>query len=149
MISPLNGIFSIGEGKTVQFSKGNLQFHPMSDTWRFAPQQNFTCGSGNFEAINQTNSAFYMDLFSWGTSGYIWRPDAAFMSSASTYNEHCDIANTPLDWGVNNSKQDDNAIKWRTLTRNEWIYLLCHRDRADELLAYAQVSEGKSSKNQD
>lgn len=140
---PLNGIFSIGEGKTVQFSKGNLQFHPMSDTWRFAPQQNFTCGSGNFEAINQTNSAFYMDLFSWGTSGYIWRPDAAFMSSASTYNEHCDIANTPLDWGVNNSKQDDNAIKWRTLTRNEWIYLLYHRDRADELLAYAQVSEGK------
>lgn len=140
---PLNGVFSIGEGKTVYFSKGNLQFHPISGTWRFAPQQNFTCGSGNFEAINQTNSAYYMDLFSWGTSGYIWSPDAAFMSSSSTYNDHSDIANTPLDWGVNNSRQDEDATKWRTLTRNEWIYLFCHRERADELLALAQVSQGK------
>lgn len=137
---PLDGIFSVGEGKTVRFSKGNLQYFVNSRTWRFAPRQNHSSLYGNIDAING-NSNYVQDLFSWGTSGVIWLPESDYMNSASGYSDHSDIANTLFDWGVYNSKQEEGSYSWRTLTRNEWIYLMCKRQNASSLIAFARVSE--------
>ena len=35
----LCNIFSVGENKTVHFSKGNLQYQASTNTWRFAEEQ--------------------------------------------------------------------------------------------------------------
>ena len=35
----LPGLFSVGEGKQVYFSKGNLQYRATTRTWRFAEHQ--------------------------------------------------------------------------------------------------------------
>ena len=32
----LSGVFSVGNGKQVRFSQGNLQYQASTDTWRFA-----------------------------------------------------------------------------------------------------------------
>ena len=64
----LKGLFSVGNGKTVRFSQGNLQYQASTDTWRFAEHQ--------YDCIGNTNSnisLFYqgwVDLFGYGTSGY-------------------------------------------------------------------------------
>ena len=74
------GVFSIAEGKTVCFAKGNLQFnavqgaHACADgktrkgTWRFAEHQWDCIGTAN-ENIAETYDG-WIDLFGWGTSGY-------------------------------------------------------------------------------
>lgn len=93
---PLDGVFSVGEEKTVRFSKGNLQYYVNSRTWRFAPWQNHSSLTGNIDAIHG-NPDYVQDLFSWGTSGAIWIPETSFMNSASGYSDHSDIANTQLD----------------------------------------------------
>lgn len=124
----------------MRFSKGNLQYYVNSRTWRFAPWQNHSSLTGNIDAIHG-NPDYVQDLFSWGTSGAIWIPETSFMNSASGYSDHSDIANTQLDWGVYNSRQEEGSYSWRTLTRNEWIYLMCKRPNANKLIAYARVSD--------
>ena len=64
----LTGLFSVGNGKTVRFSQGNLQYQASTDTWRFAEHQYDCIGSTNTNV-----SLFYqgwVDLFGFGTSGY-------------------------------------------------------------------------------
>lgn len=119
----LTGLFSIGNGKTVRFSQGNLQYQASSDTWRFATQQ--------YECIGNSNSnisLFYqgwVDLFGWGTSGYNdikpWLIDYD-MEAAS-------ITGTKYDWGLNNaiSNGGNKAGLWHLLTIDQWEYLVSGR----------------------
>ena len=119
----LSGVFSIGNGKQVHFSQGNLQYQASTDTWRFAAQQ--------YECIGSTNSnisLFYqgwVDLFGWGTSGYNdikpWLIDYD-MEAAS-------ITGTPYDWGLNNaiSNGGNKAGLWHLLTIDQWDYIVSGR----------------------
>ena len=120
----LLGVFSVGNGKTVRFSKGNLQYQASTDTWRFAEQQYDCIGSTN------TNiSLFYqgwVDLFGWGTSGYNdikpWLID---------YNmEANSITGTKYDWGLNNaiSNGGNQAGLWHLLTIDQWGYIVHSRN---------------------
>lgn len=114
--SPLSGKFSVGVGKQVCFSKGNLvasidaSGNPIA--WKFAVNQYDRLGA------NRANTSIgaragYIDLFGWSTK-------------ASSNN-----------WGIHTSSTDEytggdfkdwsNAIdvnKWRTLSEKEWAYLL-------------------------
>ena len=120
----LSGVFSVGNGKTVQFSQGNLQYQASTDTWRFAEQQ--------YDCIGQTNSnisLFYqgwVDLFGWGTSGYNdvkpWLIDYD-MDALS-------ITGTKYDWGLNNaiSNGGNKAGLWHLLTIDEWEYIVNRRN---------------------
>ena len=62
------GVFSVGEGKTVTFSPGNLQYHPANDEWRFAQSQLDYIGEANSNISDTYNG--WLDLFGWGTGAY-------------------------------------------------------------------------------
>lgn len=64
----INGLFSVGESSQVYFSRGNLQYQASTNTWRFAENQWDIIAEDN-ALITQTFDR-WIDLFSWGTSGY-------------------------------------------------------------------------------
>lgn len=64
----VSGVFTVASGKTVYFSKGNLQYQASSQDWRFAEHQWDIVGDDN-ENISATYDG-WIDLFGWGTSGY-------------------------------------------------------------------------------
>lgn len=120
MVGSLSGLFSIGNGKQVRFSKGNLQYQASKDTWRFAEKQYDCIGQGN------TNiSLFYqgwVDLFGWGTSGY-----NDIKPWLSDYNmDALSITGTKYDWGLNNaiSNGGNRAGLWHLLTIEQWEHLV-------------------------
>ncbi len=128
----LSGIFSVGNGKRVYFSQGNLQYRrnsllgdPATGLWRFAENQWDYLGGSVY--TNYTNFySVWFDLFGWGTSGYNSHKPEETSESNNTYApsmEGGDKAN--YDWGVYNaiSNGGNQAGLWRTLTAEEWNYL--------------------------
>jgi hypothetical protein len=118
--------FSVSATKTVTFSSGNLQYHPANNEWRFAPSQLDYIGNDNAN-ISATYKG-WIDLFGWGTGN---NP-----ANNSTNNEDYP---TFVDWGVNKIG-NDAPNTWRTLTYNEWEYLIEERPNYDKLIAVAQVN---------
>ena len=107
------GIFSVGEGKYVSFSQGNLQYVQSTKTWQFAKEQWEYIGEANM--VDGT-LADCIDLFDWsGVAGISFN-----------------------DWGTNEIC-GDAPNTWRTLSHHEWKYLLHDRPHATELLLPAMV----------
>ena len=123
------GVFSVGEGKTVTFSKGNLQYHPANDEWRFAENQLDYIGEANANISSTYNG--WLDLFGWSTS--------ATNFGVSTSKDNNDYAGSFADWGTNKIG-DDAPNTWRTLTDDEWNYLTDIRANANDLYGVAQVN---------
>lgn len=116
----LSGVFSVGNGKQVHFSKGNLQYQASTDTWRFAENQYDCIGNPNSNI-----SLFYqgwVDLFGWGATGYNdikpWLTDYEMDPTS--------ITGTKYDWGLNNaiSNGGNQAGLWHLLTIEQWEYLV-------------------------
>ncbi|MBR6082298.1 MAG: BspA family leucine-rich repeat surface protein, partial [Salinivirgaceae bacterium] len=127
----LGGRFSVSAGKQVYFSQGNLQYQASTNTWRFAENQYDYVGSTNAN-ISSTYTG-WIDYFGWGTSGY--NNKYPYMTSAtdSDYGDgENDIAGTEYDWGVHNaiSNGGKQAGLWRTLTQEEWAYMLEDESRS-------------------
>ena len=134
----LQGLFSISATEQVRFSQGNLQYQASTSTWRFAENQYDCIGSANSN-ISATYSG-WIDLFGWGTSG--WNSGAtAYMPystsrTASHYYPGGSYQNgltgeyACADWGVYNAiSNGGNEINlWRTLTRDEWEYIINTRN---------------------
>lgn len=121
----LTGKFSVSPNKQVVFSRGNLQYHAVLDEWRFAEDQREYIGKAN-ENATETNYA-WIDLFGWGCSGYNEQWPWRYHSNFTTYGDGTnDITGTNYDWGVYNaiSNGGNKAGEWRTLTKDEWGYLL-------------------------
>lgn len=124
----LPSVFSVAEGRQVQFSQGNLQYQPSTATWRFAEHQYDMIGATN--AKISASYTGWIDLFCWGTGS---NP----ASSASDYHKYT----TYTEWGVNAISNGGNqAGRWRTLTKDEWVYLLLSRPNAATLCALGKVS---------
>ena len=123
------GIFSVGEIKKVTFSPGNLQYHPANDEWRFAENQTDYIGGANSNISSTYNG--WLDLFGWSTSA------TNFGVSTSTNNN--DYLGSFVDWGTNKIG-NDAPNTWRTLTYDEWYYLLNNRNNASSLCGAAQVN---------
>ncbi len=105
----LPGEFSVSATQKVQFSQGNLQY---VSTWQFATNQ--------WDCFGESQSDNHRDLFGWGTG------DAP--NKVSTSNN--DYA-TFTDWGVNAITNGGNTANlWRTLTKDEWVYLFYTRTNA-------------------
>ena len=133
----LNGVFSVSENSFVNFSQGNLQYQASSGTWRFANNQYDKVGSYNAN-VSETYSG-WIDLFGWGTSGYnhgavCYQPWSTstnysdYYAYGSSSNNLCD-GNGQADWGYNAIANGGNAENsgWRTLTNDEWAYVLNNR----------------------
>ena len=123
------GVFSVGEGKTVTFSSGNLQYHPANNEWRFAPSQLDYIGAANSNCSSTYNS--WLDLFGWSTS--------ATNFGVSTPTSNAGYSGPFVDWGTNKIG-NDAPNTWRTLSNNEWYYLRYNRTNADNLVGVAQVN---------
>ena len=132
--------FSIGENKTVNFSKGNLQYQASTNTWRFAEEQYALAGKDN-----ENISAIYngwIDLFGWGTSGYNNKFPYLYDAPHSDFGDGMNsIAGTDYDWGSNPISNGGNKPGiWRTLSTDEWGYLLFDRPNAAKLVGAGSVN---------
>lgn len=125
--------FSVADRHQVLFSPGNLQFcttgshataeGTASGTFRFAEHQYDYLGQAN-AAVSDTNSG-WIDLLTWGSSGW-------HVSPCSEKDGDYDIESlcgdeAYADWGVYNAIGGDAPGTWRTLTRDEWDYLVNRR----------------------
>lgn len=130
-----SGEFSVGRNKKVRFALGNLQYQASTGTWRFAEHQWTAIGNalGNTAYVNNRSAqSKWIDLFGYGTSGVNYQP---WLSSTTPGDYPSgNIANTVNDWGVNEISNGGNQPnKWRTLTREEWYYLLNSRSGSNNL----------------
>ncbi len=140
-------VFSVSATQKVLFSPGNLQWSATNGgstttshivvegtaegTWRFASKQWETIGIDN-DNISYTYTG-WIDLFGWGTSGYQKGPWFNGTIKTSYGDGNKDISGTNYDWGVYNAiynpktNTTDAPRTWRTLTKDEWVYLLDSR----------------------
>ena len=136
------GVFSVSADKQVTFSSGNLQYTQSTNTWSFAENQwdyigtdNVTGGSVSFDEYGiykyGTALADKVDLFCWST--------ATTNFGVSTSTSSSDYSGSFVDWGTNKIG-NDAPNTWRTLTYDEWEYLLNNRPNASSLKGVAQVN---------
>ena len=123
------GVFSVSADKQVTFSKGNLQYHPANNEWRFAENQTDCIGDANSNCSSTYNG--WLDLFGWSTSSTNF--------GVSTSTDEADYSGFFVDWGTN-TIGEDAPNTWRTLSYNEWYYLRYNRTNADDLVGVAQVN---------
>ena len=137
--------FSVSSTKTVYISPGNLQYQASTDTWRFAEHQWDYVGNaaGNTTTgDDRATQAAWIDLFAWGTSGYddpSSDHDVYYHPWDNTESSNYGPGNvsgfkisgdnltgdlTKYDWGVYNAIGAYPAGTWRTLTADEWQWLL-------------------------
>ena len=135
----IDGVFSVSASEQVYFSQGNLQYRASTNTWRFAPNQYDLIGLAN-NNISENNSD-WIDLFGWGTSGYShgavcyqpWSTSITETSYNAYGNPDFDLNNQTgqADWGYNAISNGGNQTQqWRTLTIEEWTYVLNTRSTA-------------------
>jgi len=133
----LGGLFSVGQGKLVRFSQGNLQYQAPTHTWRFAESQLECIGEANAN-ISETYDG-WIDLFAWGTSGYdhgaeYFQPWATIMGDWYFYAYGNPSSNLydgdgRADWGYNAiSNGGGQTGLWRTLRGDEWLQILEYRE---------------------
>lgn len=117
--------FSVSDSKQIVFSSGNLQYHPLNNEWRFASNQTNYIGKDNENiALNYDG---WIDLFGWGTG-----------TNPTNTSTNLDDYQNFTDWGVNKIG-NDKPNTWRTLTYDEWYYILHIRTYARSLQGVAQV----------
>ncbi len=138
----LPGLFSVGEGKQVVFSRGNLQYQANGDFWRFAEHQfdfvgnkaegnvNYAFDKCNNAAIDRYNDC-WIDLFGWGTGKEAYRATEELIDYG-TFDDWG--SNTILNGGILNDG-------WRTLDWEEWFYLFVTRPNAENLRGQATVNK--------
>jgi len=104
----ISGVFTVGmDGTTpvkVYFSKGNLKYN--GTTWSFFDNQ---------YDYYTSYSADAWDKFGWSTSATNYGMSTA--TSSSSYSGDF------VDWGSNSALQSALGTGWRTLSKDEWVYL--------------------------
>lgn len=120
--------FTVADGRTVKFSRGNLQYKGTTGMFRFAENQYDYVGNAAGNTSPSASQAAWIDLFGWGTSGYDSKyPYMTTTNEGSYVNSNLD--GTKYDWGVYNKQSNQNKIEgggnnaWRTLTKDEWAYV--------------------------
>ena len=150
----IRGLFSVSPSKQVWFSKGNLQYIGSVSTpyWKFAEHQWDYLGDNGQGSYEEKVDR---DLFGWGTSGYnhgaiYYQPwcievnDPYYCAyGGGSYNLY-DL-NGQADWGYNAiSNGGITTNTWRTLTADEWDYVL-HNRYTPSGIRYARAKvNGKS-----
>ena len=136
----LKGKFTVNSnGDQVRFSQGNLQYIGSASTpyWKFADKQWETLGNNGQGSTNQNVDR---DLFGWGTSGYdhgavCYQPWSTSQTNSDYLvynNRYSNLYNSTgkADWGYNAIRNGGNQENsgWRTLTKDEWTYILTVRN---------------------
>ncbi|MBO4250738.1 MAG: hypothetical protein J5884_05715 [Paludibacteraceae bacterium] len=143
MVAPPNGMlpgeFSVSATQKVHFSQGNLQatYNGSRWNWSFAAHQ-WDC-IGNTSANNTINgngsvsSNGTVDLFGWSTAATYYGINNS--TSSNTYSGGF------VEWGNNPITNGGKiAQMWRTLTKDEWVYLFFGRKDAAKLFSMGKVN---------
>ena len=148
----LNGRFSVSDTHQVRFSKGNLQYKASNNVWRFAIVQYAYVGQAN--KYVDANYSDWIDLFGWATSGYHdptdvnntsyqpWSMSGGFGPSVNMSDWNLVNTSANYDWGVYDTIPNggNQAGSWRTLSYEEWYYLLSLRPQASSKRGAAVVN---------
>lgn len=110
----------------VIFSKGNLQYQPSTNTWRFAEHQYDLIEYPDYSNISSGYTG-WIDLFGWGTGNH---PTDTSMDKENY--------KTYVDWG-NNTIDMDAPNTWFLLHSSNWRYILYVRPNADKLFGCATI----------
>lgn len=130
-IGRVEGLFSIGEGKQVYFSQGNLRYQQSTKTWSFAEKQYDVIGNAN---VQDGALADNIDLFGW--SSYYSACPWGIGTSEDRYDYEGDLR----DWGQNAISNGGNmANAWRTMTLGEVEYMLQTRPNAENRKGGARI----------
>lgn len=128
----INGLFSVSATKKVVFSKGNLRCVKSGESWVWSFFDN---QYDYYNAYNENN----WDKFCWvGASGALnSEPDKWGISTSMANSDFGTNADDKLksDWGYR------IGTGWRTLTNDEWTYLLKTRDGATSKYGFATVND--------
>lgn len=135
-----NPLFTVASGRTVTFSKGNLQYQASTNTWRMASRQWRYIGEEGGNVDPSKNQTEWIDLFSYGASGFNNVYPYLYANQASLYPSG-DIANTNYDWGFYNVLQESPAQGWRVLTNDEWNYLFKTRTNCSAKYSIGMVND--------
>ena len=154
------------EGHMVAFSKGNLQYNPSTNSWRFAENQWSFIGSGDCgnvyengskcdnENVMQINYSGWLDLFAWGTSNWV-RPNGEFYWPTSWENSTANAdkyhicgnglnnlegAYANADWGIYNQIGPYPPNTWHTLSKAQWNYIIYIRANSENLCGFGIVN---------
>ena len=122
--------FSVSANKQVVFSSGNMWYDIYEDiTGSYL--EDYGCISRGYE-LDSNENLLRFDLFGWsGSTG-----DASFGFGFSF--DDSDYAGDFVDWG-HFFDDDDKDSEWRTLTKDEWIYLINGRSNASSLIGIARI----------
>ena len=126
-IGKCGGLFSVSPTMKVRFSPGNLQYQPSTRLCRFAAEQTEVIGWKPFYGNERYKG--WIDLFGWGTA----MQPTNYSIDPNEYNF--------ADWGFYCGLPTNGGKIWRTLTMDEWTYLLAKRPRARRLYALAYVNK--------
>lgn len=133
-------LFSVSDDRQVRFGRGNLQYRASTNTWRMAEHQFDYIGSDNRKISSTYDN--WIDLFGYGTSG--WESGASAYqpySSVALYSSYYpggswenDLTGdyAEADWAWHNAilNGGNRTHAWRTMTADEWYYLLAQRSNA-------------------
>lgn len=142
----LNGQFSVSSTKKVQFSQGNLQWSG-NNGWRFAENQWTYIGNNANNTTPTASDNNYMDLFCWGATGL----NGVVPNTSTTYLTGSGELSGNNDWGANVITNGANKANygWRTLSGDEWNYLLTTRTTGGTVGATSQARYTMATINTD
>ena len=140
----LPGAFSVSATKKVNFSQGNLRATTADKgttwTWAFAADQLTFVGNATANtAINGNGTVSAngtVDLFGWSTAATKYGINNSL--SNSTYSGDF------VDWGSNPDLIASLGKGWRTLTSDEWTYLLNTRTTTSGVRYAKATVDGKT-----
>lgn len=162
----IDALYSISAEQQVYFSMGNLQYRASTNTWRFAENQWDYVGSvvvqtgetggtvsGSSNHLISSTYNGWIDLFGWGTSGYdhgaVCFQPWSVSTQSSDYNAYGDFMcnlndqTGKADWGRNAIDNGGNVENlWRTLTDEEWNYLLNVRNTTSGIRCAKSIVNG-------
>ncbi|MBR5081448.1 MAG: hypothetical protein IKX35_03280 [Bacteroidales bacterium] len=151
-VGAINGKFTINyNGDQVYFSQGNLMYIKTTEEWSFMEHQYDRVYTHQTEFGEDYSNYDTVTLFGWGTSGYNhgsvcyqpwstnWINDNKYYAYGQ-WNANLNDQTGMADWGYNaitNGGNQEN--QWRTLTRDEWTYIIS--DRTGFRFAKAMVND--------
>jgi hypothetical protein len=139
---PVEGEFSVSDGKKVQFAKGNLQYsrdYNWDDHWKLAEHQYDILGLNNLETqeLNEYGNRFtstdHLDLFCWSAG-------SSNKGTVHTYPDDSYYTGEFEEWGRLSEFTEKYGTGWYTLSKDEWTYLLNERPNAAQRKAFATVA---------
>ena len=128
------GIFSVADGKFVQFSTGNLQYEVGTNTWSFASEQYEVIGGKAYTGSNNTNYGMNVPGYTGKLDLFAWSCDGKFGVNPS--NADADYTGEFADWG-----DLVNEEGWYTLTKKEMNYILNRKKDGKKLWALATIND--------